>query len=319
MEDHPVPRITTPFGFPATALEVVRGIDLSDRRALVTGAASGIGAETARALAAAGAEVVLAVRNLEAGRRVAADISAETGNDRVRVRYLDLLEPASIAALASGWRGPLHILVNNAGVMACPERRTAQGWELQLATNHLGHFALALAFHRALARAEGARIVSVSSSAHQLSPVLFDDLQLQVRAYDPWTAYGQSKTANVLFAVEATRRWAQDGILANAAMPGAILTHLQRHVGSVLSSPREYWKTPAQGAATPILLAASPLLAGVGARYFANCNEARILERRSDQPHLDLDAVDPYALDPDAAARLWEVSLDLLAGADAKR
>ncbi|MBO0850573.1 MAG: SDR family NAD(P)-dependent oxidoreductase, partial [Pseudonocardia sp.] len=221
-------RITTPFSAESTAAEVIAGVDLSDHRAVVTGGASGIGIETARALAGAGAEVTLAVRNMAAGERSAADIVESTGNKAVLLAELDLADQASVAAFVAGWDGPLHILVNNAGVMASPLMRTPRGWEMQFATNHLGHFALAIGLHDALAAAGGARIVSVSSSAHHRSPVVFSDIHFERREYDPWLAYGQSKTANVLFAVEATKRWAADGIRANALMPGGIRTNLQR-------------------------------------------------------------------------------------------
>jgi NAD(P)-dependent dehydrogenase (short-subunit alcohol dehydrogenase family) len=303
--------LATPFDFQSTAADVAAGIDLSGRRAIVTGAASGIGVETARALAGTGAEVTLAVRNTDAGRQVAADITATTGNRAIHVAPLDLTDRASIAAFVTGWGGPLHVLVNNAGVMATPEQHTPEGWELQFATNHLGHFALALGLHDALAAGGAARIVSVSSSAHLLSPVVFDDIHFAFRPYDPRLAYGQSKTANVLFAVGATTRWAGDGITANALMPGAIPTNLQRHVGGMTTSP-ELRKTPEQGAATSVLLAISPLLEGIGGRYFADCNEATLVTRRGGDIG-DFTAVAPYALDPDNAGRLWEESLRLLA------
>jgi NAD(P)-dependent dehydrogenase (short-subunit alcohol dehydrogenase family) len=197
-------RITTPFGAESTAAEVIAGIDLTGRRAIVTGGASGIGVETARALASANAEVTLAVRNVEAGVRTAADIVASTGNKEVLVSPLDLADPASAAAFTTNWDGPLHILVSNAGVMAAPLTRTAPGWELQFATNHLGHFALATGLHGALAAAGNARVVSVSSSAHRRSPVVFEDIHFRERPYDPWLAYGQSKeTAARLWQVSA--------------------------------------------------------------------------------------------------------------------
>ena len=296
--------ITTPFGFHSTAAEVVRGINGAGRRAIVTGAASGIGVETARALALTGAEVTLAVRDPDAGERVAADISAGTGNRQVHVGRLDLTDPASIAGFVGAWRGPLHILVNNAGVMALPEQHTPRGWEMQFATNHLGHFALALGLHAALAAAGGARIVSVSSSGHQASPVVFDDIHFAFRPYDRWLAYGQSKTANVLFAVGASARWTGEGIYANALMPGAIPTGLQRHSGGIRTPP-EQRKTPEQGAATSVLLAISPLLEGIGGRYFVDCNEALTVTHRT----TDMSGVAPYALDPGNADRLWQVSL----------
>jgi len=301
-------RITTPFGFRSTAQEVLAGIDLSGKRVVVSGAASGIGIETARALAGAGADVTIAVRNLDAGRTVAAEIAATTGNASVCVAALDLDDRDSIAAFAGAWDEPLDILINNAGVMALPEQRTAEGYEMQFATNHLGHFALALGLHDALAAAGNARIVAVSSNAHLMSPVVFDDIHFAFRAYDPWLAYGQSKTANALFAVAATARWAIDGIAANALNPGAIPTNLQRHVGG-MRTPVDRRKTPEQGAATSVLLAASPLLEGVGGRYFEDCNEAELVERRDpDKPS----GVAPYALDLDNAERLWDVSLGML-------
>jgi NAD(P)-dependent dehydrogenase (short-subunit alcohol dehydrogenase family) len=179
--------ITTRFGFRSTAAEVVAGIDLSGKRAIVTGASSGIGIETARALAGAAAQVTLAVRDTQAGSTAASDITATTGRDDIAVAALELTDPASVAAFASSWEGPLDILVNNAGVMMSPEQRTPQGWELQFATNHLGHFALAQALHGALA---AARIVVVSSVGHLYSPVVFDDLHFRFRPYDPCSPTG---------------------------------------------------------------------------------------------------------------------------------
>ncbi|MEV6814421.1 SDR family NAD(P)-dependent oxidoreductase [Micromonospora sp. NPDC051296] len=308
--------VSTPFTAASTALEVVKGIDLTGRRAVVTGGGSGIGVETARALAAAGAEVTLAVRQPEQGARAAADITGTTGNDRVTVAPLDLTDPASIAAFVATWDGPLHLLVNNAGMMASPEMRTPQGWEMQFATNHLGHFALATGLRPALAAAQGARVVSVSSAAHLRSPVVFEDIHFQRRDYEPWAAYGQSKTANVLFAVAASRRWADDGILVNALHPGGIRTNLQRYVTEeeltrlrAQSGPAApAWKTPEQGAATSVLVATSPLLDGIGGRYFEDCQQAG-----PNQPGTRT-GVAGYALDPEAAERLWRVSEQTLAG-----
>jgi NAD(P)-dependent dehydrogenase (short-subunit alcohol dehydrogenase family) len=299
---------------------VVEGIDLSGKQAIVTGGASGIGVETARALAGAGAAVTLAVRKSGDGETVAADIRSTTGNDDVAVGPLELTDDASVAAFVAAWDRPLDILVNNAGVMAIQELTLSdRGHEMQFATNHLGHFALALGLHDALAAAGNARIVSVSSSGHLRSPVIFDDLDYAFRDYDPWSAYGQSKTANVLFAVEATRRWAGDGITANALMPGGIATALQRHIGGAeyLKRAAERFrqagsalKSVEQGAATSVLLATSPQLEGIGGRYFEDCNEAPVVHRRGEA---GLGGVAAYALDPDNAERLWEVSLGLIA------
>jgi NAD(P)-dependent dehydrogenase (short-subunit alcohol dehydrogenase family) len=201
--------------------------------------------------------------------------------------------------------------------MDLPElRRTPEGWEMQFATNHLGHFALALGLHDALA--DGARIMSVSSSGHGASPVVFEDINFERRAYEPSLAYGQSKTANALFAVGVTQRWASEGILANSLMPGGIWTNLQRHWDPEVlegmkemtadSDDRSINKTPEQGAATSVLLAASPLVEGIGGRYFEDCNEAEVVPDIVDGVH----GVRDYALDPAAADRLWEVSLRLL-------
>jgi NAD(P)-dependent dehydrogenase (short-subunit alcohol dehydrogenase family) len=301
---------TQTYGFETTAADVVDGLDLTGKRMIVTGGASGIGVETARALAGAGAEVTIAVRDTAAGDRTAADIDGD-----VRVARLDLADPASVQALAAAWDGPLHVLINNAGVMAIQELElTPQGWETQFATNHLGHFALALGLHDALAAAGGARIVSVSSAAHLRSPVVFDDIHFAFREYDPWLAYGQSKTANVLFAVGATERWADDGITANALMPGGIATNLQRHLDPgymqrARASARLPIKTTEQGAATSVLLAVSPDLEGVSGRYYEDCHEAEVIERRDGYAAA---GVAPYALDPANAERLWEVSLRML-------
>jgi NAD(P)-dependent dehydrogenase (short-subunit alcohol dehydrogenase family) len=306
--------ITTPFGFGSTASEVLSGVDLSGKRAIVTGASSGIGIKTALALLAAGAEVTLAVRDTDAGARTARDIGTKTGSRAMDVRRLDLADQRSVGTFAANWSGPLHMLVNNAGVMGLPDRHlTADGWEMQFATNHLGHFALTNVLHDALAAAGGARVVSLSSEAHLRAPIVFDDLNFDSRSYDPWIAYGQSKTANVLFAVEAARRWAEDGIAVNAVHPGAVMeTNLARHLdpgvlaGVVETSGYEY-KTLGQGAATSVLVAASPLLDGISGRYFADCNEAPVVGPSFTGPPRGF-GVAPYALDPDNANRLWELS-----------
>ena len=301
--------LVSPFGFATTAAEVVDGLDLTGRRVVVTGGASGIGVETARALASIGADVTLAVRNTGAAAPVVDDLVAGTGNPGVHVSWLDLADRASIAEFVASWTGPLDVLVNNAGVLALPElERTAEGWEMQFATNFLGHFALTLGLYRALAAAsDGARVVSLSSSGHLFSPVIFDDLHFDFVPYDPYLAYGQSKTATALLAVGVTARWAADGITANAVMPGAIATKLQRHTGG-LRTPPERQKTPEQGAATTVFAATSPLLAGIGGRYLEDVQEARVVHRRGP----DYTGVAPYALDPANAERLWDVSQRML-------
>ena len=304
-------RITTKFGFSSTAAEVIESVDLHGKRAIVTGGASGIGLETAKALSAAGAAVTLAVRRPAAGRTVAEDIRVSTGNKFVEVRSLDISDLASVRRFCADWTGPLQILINNAGIMALQDlQRTPEGWEMQFATNFLGHFALTMGLRSALAAASGARIVSVSSSANMMAPVFFDDPHFNFIPYNPWLAYGQSKTANVLMAVEATRRWANAGIFANALNPGAIPTNLQRHVGGKLVTPPEKQKTPQQGAATSVLLATSRQLEGIGGRYFEDCSEASVVDRRPDNFG---GGVAPYALDPENAERLWNLATTMLA------
>jgi NAD(P)-dependent dehydrogenase (short-subunit alcohol dehydrogenase family) len=309
-------RITTPYSAQTTADDIVAGLDLTGQRIVVTGGASGIGLETARSLAGAGAEVTLAVRDLAAGRQAAALLMGETGSKQVLVAPLDLADQTSVRSFVASWHGPLDVLINNAGLMAAPLMRTPEGWEMQFATNHLGHFTLATGLRGALATAartsRQARVVSVSSSAHLRSGIDFGDIHFRVRPYDPWLAYAQSKTANVLLAVEGSRRWADDGITINALMPGAIRTGLQRYVSdseldrmrAATGSSAPGWKTPQQGAATSVLLAVAPLLDGVGGKYFEDCNEALPNEPGTRR------GVAAHALDPEAAGRLWQVSAD---------
>src|SRR6201992_1359373 len=310
---------TTAYGATTTAAEIVENVDLHGRRAIVTGASAGIGVETARALASAGSDVTLAVRNLEAGRKVANDTAEKLRPEAGAVQSapLDLADPASVASFVRAWTEPLQVLVNNAGVMALPQlTRTAAGYEMQFATNHLGHFALATGLHRWLAAAKDARVVSVASIGHLFSPVVFDDLHYRFRPYDQWTSYGQSKSANVLFAVGAAPRWADDGIAVNALMPGNIAsTALARHMGpddlanfgkeTDLTLPPV--KTIEQGAATSVLLAASPDVEGVTGRYYEDCAEAPVVHER--EGHAG--GVAPYVLDPDNADRLWQISEEL--------
>ncbi|WP_329455055.1 SDR family NAD(P)-dependent oxidoreductase [Streptomyces sp. NBC_01497] len=315
--------VSTPFTASSTADEVLHGVDLSGVRAIVTGGSSGIGVETARALTAAGAHVTLAVRNTSAADAVAVAIENSTGGIRPRVVRLDLADRTSVTRFVDAWSGPLHLLVNNAGVVTGGLERTREGWELQFATNHLGHFALATGLHDALAfgatgRA-GARIVSVSSTAHMRSGVDFDDLHFERRDYDPQIAYAQSKTANSLFAVHATNLWASDGIVANAVNPGGVATGLQRnftrHQKESLDAAEAAgvftYKTVEQGAATSIVAAVFPEFAHSGGHYLDDGREAYTVPDDADlaqHPH----GVKEWALDPATAERLWAVSSDLL-------
>jgi NAD(P)-dependent dehydrogenase (short-subunit alcohol dehydrogenase family) len=301
-----------PFGFDTTAAEVLAGVDLSGRRAIVTGANSGIGAATARALAAAGAEVTLAVRDLVAAAAVVAELGDAGG--RCRIAPLDLVDLDSVAAFGDSWEGPLDALVLNAGIMLPDLRRApGSGWELQFAVNHLGHFALATGLHRHLAAA-GGRVVAVSSGAHLAADVDFDDIHFERRPYETLAAYGQSKTANVLFAVAAAERWRADGIVANAARPGTVASGLMRHTGFEQAiefaggkpgEPGTAWKSAEGGAATSVLLAASPLVEGVSGAYFDDCRPAPVVEPGTGP------GVASYAVDPTAAERLWALSTRL--------
>ena len=317
--------ITTGFDAASTADDVVRGVDLTGWQAVVTGASSGLGAETARVLAAAGAAVTLAVRNVDAGAAVAQKIAEATGRARPQVRALDLADLTSVAGFTRDWDSPLDLLVNNAGVVTAGLERTRPGFERQFATNHLGHFALALGLHPHLAAAAaargGARVVALSSTAHMRSPVDFDDLHFERRDYDPQIAYAQSKTANSLFAVEATRRWHSDGIVANAVNPGGVATGLQRHfspaqresLAAAEAAGVFTYKSVGQGAATTLVAAVAPQFAAVGGRYLDDGREAYVVDddaTLAEHPH----GVKRWALDPAAAAQLWGRSLDLVGG-----
>lgn len=306
---------TTPFGPRATAAEVIDGVDLSGRRMIVTGGASGLGVETVRALAGAGAQVTIATRNPAAAKALVEEFP------ETQAVALDLTDLASVRAFCDAWSGPLDALVANAGVMMLPTRQVnAQGWEAQLAANYLGHFALAVGLHSALRAAEQPRVVAVSSGAQLRAGFDFDDPQFEQRPYDPFVAYAQSKTADVLLAVGISRRWAEHGITANACAPGFIHTNLTRHMDQAtmqsfgamdadgnLVTP-DYYKTPAQGAATTVLLAASPLLDGVTGRYFEDNQESEVVDGGPDP----MVGVAKWSVDPAAADRLWDHALPLV-------
>jgi NAD(P)-dependent dehydrogenase (short-subunit alcohol dehydrogenase family) len=315
--------ITTRFTAASTATDVLAGIDLRGVRAVVTGASSGLGVETARALTAAGAQVILAVRNLATGDQAAQAIERST-TIRPAVRQLDLANRTSIESFLRVWNGPLHLLINNAGVVTAGLERTNDGRELQFATNHLGHHALATGLHRALAAGAAqrgdARVVTLSSTAHMRAGVDFDDLDFTRRPYDPQIAYAQSKTANSLFSVEANRRWSDDGITANAVNPGGIATGLQRNftpeqkasLDAAQAAGIFSYKSVEQGTATTMVAAVSNEFAHTGGHYLDDCQEAYTVPddaSLADHPH----GVKAWALDPESAQRLWIVSDQLLA------
>ncbi len=306
-------RIKSKFGFSSTARDVIAGIDLHGKNAIVTGASSGLGVETARALAAAGASVLLPVRNLDKGEQVAAEIRATTNNEAVRVALLDLADFASVRQFTDTVAQPLHILINNAAIMACPLTRSPQGYEAQFATNHLGHFLLTGRLIPQLKAAAPSRVVALSSVGHRLSPIHFDDIHFEQRAYDKWLAYGQAKTANALFALELNRRINLCGVTANAVHPGGIMTGLQQHLTQEEMTamgwfdqdgkPHPIFKSIAGGAATSVWAATAPELEGHGGLYLEDCNEAEPAT-----PEKRMSGYQPYIRDEAAATRLWQMS-----------
>ncbi|ANJ27152.1 SDR family NAD(P)-dependent oxidoreductase [Agromyces aureus] len=317
-----VQRMTSPYDSRSTAFEVLEGVDLTGRHYVVTGGASGIGAESARALARAGGQVLIGTRDPTSAQALIDEVAAAPGRGSVQAAALDLTSPSSVAAFTRSVDGAVDALVANAGVMAIPTRQlTSVGWETQLATNYLGHFALALGLRDRLRAAEAGRVVVVSSSAHLRSPFDFDDPQFERRPYDRWTAYSQSKTADVLLATGIAERWGGDGIVANALMPGWITTRLQRHLDDeTLRSmgamdeegnriEQSFYKTPQQGASTTVLLAASPLVDGVTGRYFEDNQEAATVPDGAGRTN----GVAAYAVDRSAAGRLWDLGSSALA------
>ncbi len=316
------------FGPASTAAQVIAGIDLSGKTAIVTGGYSGLGRESVRAFLAAGARVIVPAREIARARDALAELPA------AEIWPMDLLDPASIDAFAARFLAegkPLHLLVNSAGIMALPElTRDARGHELQFATNHLGHFQLTLRLWPALKAAHGARVVAVSSLGHRFSPVVFDDIDFARRPYTPFGAYGQSKTANALFAVALDRRGAADGVRAFAVHPGGIVaTNLGKYLdvamlrdlgvfdaeGRPVIAPERGYKTPEMGAATQVWCATSPALAGQGGVYCEDCDISVLLSPPEGEyvlgDTLGVRGVFPHAVDAAAAERLWTLSEEL--------
>ncbi|MGO4432228.1 SDR family NAD(P)-dependent oxidoreductase [Paenarthrobacter sp. RAF9] len=314
-QQHP---IGSGFGHGSTAREVIDGIDLSGKSAIVTGGYSGLGLETVRALASAGASVTVPARRVEHAKEV---LAAAGLGDAVTVEEMDLADQDSVKAFAERFlagHSSLDILINNAAIMASPEQRVGPGWEAQFATNHLGHYTLVNALWPALAASGDARVISLSSTGHKLSPIRFDDVNFD-GGYDKWRAYGQAKTANALFAVELDRLGQDSGVRAFAVHPGGIMTELQRHLPKeemvaagwmdAEGNVREGFKTPEQGAATSVWAATSRALSGMGGVYCEDCDVAKPTDKES--PLARYQGVDAHAIDKADAARLWELSAKL--------
>ena len=305
----------TSFGASTTTDDVLAGVDLQGRRFFVTGASAGLGEETARAFAAHGAAVTMAVRDLDRGAAAVGRIRAKVPGADLEVRQLELASLASVRACADGFLADhdrLDVLVNNAGVMACPFGTTTDGFELQFGTNHLGHFLLTNLLAPALVAAAPARVVSLSSRGHRFSDVDLDDPNFEQTPYEPWVGYGRAKTANVLFAVGFDHRFADRGVRAFAVHPGSISTELGRHltdeslatlVASMPPGQETKWKSVPEGAATSVWAATAADLDGRGGLYLEDCGIAE----PSDDPATH-GGVRPYALDAARAAALWELS-----------
>jgi NAD(P)-dependent dehydrogenase (short-subunit alcohol dehydrogenase family) len=329
--------LSSGFGRDSTPSEVLVGVDLNGSVAVVTGGYSGLGLETTRALAAAGAVVVVPARRPDHARTVLADVADVLDGDvaeslvgatpgQVVVDVLDLGDLGSVEAFANRLLATgvaLDIVIDNAAIMACPETRIGPGWEAQFATNHLGHFALVNRLWPAIAADGGGRVVSVSSTGHKLSPIRWDDPQF-ASGYDKWVAYGQAKTANALFAVQLDTLGAPQGVRTFAVHPGGIMTELQRHLPQeeminmgwvdADGNINELFKSPEQGAATSVWAATSPQLDGMGGVYCEDCDISAPTDIES--PFARYLGVDAHAIDPDQAARLWTLSAELT-GVDA--
>ncbi|PWV81503.1 SDR family NAD(P)-dependent oxidoreductase [Nocardia neocaledoniensis] len=305
--------LASPFSATSTTEDVMAGLDLSGRTAVVTGGYSGLGLETTRSLAAAGTHVLIPARRPDIARAALADVPG------CEVIPLDLADSESVRAAAARIRESLDrldLLMAVAGIMATPETRVGPGWESQLATNHLGHFLFTCELYPLLAAADGARVVVNSSAGHALTGMRWHDPHFRT-GYDKWLAYGQAKTANVLFAVHLDALGHHDGVRAFALHPGKIITGLQREMtrqeqidrgwvdehGTVIGAD---FKTPSQGAATGLWAATSALLDGRGGLYLEDCDIARIADPDQD---MDDGGVREYAIDPDAAGRLWDLSI----------
>ncbi len=317
-------QVPTQSGFHAksTGDEIVADIDLTGKTAIVTGGYSGIGLETVRCLAKRGASVILPVRSPDKAKENLADIE---GN--ITAAPMDLADLKSVQEFGQSMGSSLNqldLLINNAGIMACPEARVGPGWESQFGVNHMGHFALTKALMPLLTKTAGARVVALSSTAHKITDILWDDIQFETAEYDKWKAYGQAKTANALFANGLSRRLKDTGGLAFSVHPGGIFTPLQRHLpqeemiamgwleenGEPSEMAKQGFKTPEQGASTTLWAATSAKLDGKPGVYCENCDIAAQTEE--DSPTARFSGVNAHACSDDSAERLWKISEDLL-------
>lgn len=311
------------FGAKSSASDVMANVDLSGKIAVVTGGHSGIGIETTRALVDAGATVIVPARNRDQAKKALADNSIEA-----TVATMDLANLASVqefAAEVGDKHGHVDLLINNAGVMACPETRIGPGWEMQFAVNHIGHFVLTNELTPYLKHAGAARVVCLSSIAHRRGGIIWDDIHFTNNPYDKWRAYAQAKTANALFALELNRRLSADGVNAFSVHPGGIFTPLQRHLpkeemialgwlgedGEISDAAKAMFKTPAQGCATTLWCATSPRLDERGGEYCEDCDIAMLSMETSPR----WGSVESWACDDEQAARLWTVTEEMVAAA----
>ncbi|MEM7482987.1 MAG: SDR family NAD(P)-dependent oxidoreductase [Acidobacteriota bacterium] len=306
------------FDRSSTTDDVLSGMDLTGKTVLITGASTGLGAETARALAARGADLTLVARSTQKLTRVAEAIHSATGR-KPETASLELDRPSTVRSFANTWlasHGTLDLLINNAGIMAPPLTRTAEGWESQFATNHLGHFLLTNLLAPALKASGSARVINLSSGGHWFSPVDLEDPNYERRPYEPLAAYGQSKTANIWFSLELGRRWKEHGVSSFAVHPGGIQTELDRNLdpsiqGTMEQMQKDYghlYKTIPQGAATSCWAATSASLNGKTGLYLEDCR----ISKPAESDDIGQGGYVPHAYDEKGAVGLWDLSNRLL-------
>ena len=313
--------INSGYGAKSEPSEVMADINLSGKTALVTGGYSGIGTETCRALINAGCDVYTPARRIDVALKELEGIVPKKN-----IIEMDLANPNSVQSFVNNFSShinKLDILINNAGIMACPEMRTSQGWEMQFAVNQIGHFILTKGLLHLMQAADGARLVTLSSTGHKRSGIRWDDIHFNTSEYEKWTAYGQSKTASSLLAVEVDRRMKDSGVRAFGVHPGGIFTPLQRHLereeivalgwtdedGKPTERVAKMFKTPAQGASTTLWAATSPKLDGIGGVY---CEDCDIAENEKDGQNARFIGVNDWAIDSEEATRLWDETENML-------